>query len=129
MRVCPWIRWGMAGLLGMVLAGVGASCLHAADPAPPPGLQPPAFGRPMYLMEYHVWFKSPFGPDGYDGFVHWDITNERAEVAAGPDWMRDKAAVGYPLPGLYNSEDQGIIRWQLQTIRGAGRRHLRRAHH
>ena len=80
----------------------------------------PTIKTPLYIMEYHIWHKSPFGIEAPDGYVHWDMGNSRIDHAIGPDWMRDKGPVGYPMLGLYNSEDRNVIRWQLQCMQNTG---------
>lgn len=80
----------------------------------------PQIKTPLYIMEYHIWYKSPFGQDAPDGYVHWDMIHDRINQPFGPDWMRDKATVGYPLLGLYHSEDRNIIQWQLQCMKNIG---------
>lgn len=80
----------------------------------------PTIKTPLYIMEYHIWHKSPFGLEAPDGYVHWDMGGDRIDRAIGPDWMRDKAPVGYPMLGLYNSEDRNVIRWQLQCMQNTG---------
>jgi hypothetical protein len=80
----------------------------------------PRINTPLYIMEYHIWYKSPFGLEAPDGYVHWDMTSDLIDHPIGPDWMRDKAPVDYPMMGLYNSEDPNIIRWQLQCMKNAG---------
>ncbi|MAX25160.1 MAG: hypothetical protein CMJ19_11720 [Phycisphaeraceae bacterium] len=80
----------------------------------------PTIDTPFYIMEYHIWHKSPFGQESPDGYVHWDMGHDRIDRAIGPDWMRDKGPVGYPLLGLYNAEDMNVIRWQLACMQNTG---------
>lgn len=80
----------------------------------------PRIKTPLYIMEYHIWTKSPFGQEAPDGYVHWDMPSSHIDQPIGPDWMRDKSPVGYPMIGLYNAEDRNVIRWQLQCMQNTG---------
>jgi hypothetical protein len=80
----------------------------------------PKIDTPFYIMEYHIWHKSPFGEESPDGYTHWDMSHDRVDRAIGPDWMRDKGPVGYPMLGLYNAEDTNVIRWQLLCMQNTG---------
>lgn len=98
---------------------------HAAEhqfPQTPPTqlANAPRIRSALYLMEYHIWFKSPFGEQAPDGYTHWDVRLDHVDQTVGPDWMRDKAEVGYPMLGIYNAEDRNVIHWQLQCMKNAG---------
>lgn len=109
------------------LAAVASLC--AADPVSPPatttwrdvaGVRVPVLKMPLYVMEFHVWYDAPVGPEGRPGWFHGGMT-ERAETdSMGPDWMRMRKGVGWPLPGSYESGDPGIIRWQLRCLKATG---------
>ena len=80
----------------------------------------PRIKCPLYVMEYHMWYRSPFGANSPKGYIHWPDRELIDTETAGPDWVRRMSSIGYPLPGMYNSPDPGIIRWQLQTAKNAG---------
>ncbi len=80
----------------------------------------PSIKCPLYVMEYHIWYRSPFGTNSPGGFVHWPDSEVVETETAGLDWVRRMNSIGYPLPGIYNATDPGIIRWQLQTASNAG---------
>ena len=39
----------------------------------------PTIDTPFYIMEYHIWHKSPFGQESPDGYVHWDMGHDRID--------------------------------------------------
>jgi len=80
----------------------------------------PQIKCPLYVMEYHIWYRAPFGVNSPGGYVHWPDREVIETETAGPDWVRRMNSIGYPLPGIYNAIDPGIIRWQLQTAANAG---------
>lgn len=106
---------------GLLLGSSAMAAPHQFPQADMSKLGPvPQIDVPMYIMEYHIWYKSPFGEEAPDGYVHWDMRGDHIDRAIDPAWMRDKAPVGYPMLGLYNSEDRGVIRWQLQCMKNTG---------
>ncbi|MDR3708552.1 MAG: hypothetical protein P4L33_09635 [Capsulimonadaceae bacterium] len=87
----------------------------------PAALSPiPRIACPLYIMEYHIWWRSPYGHSGRAGYIHWDIADDVDTAHGNALWMRRTHHVGYPAAGLYNSEEEGIIRWQLQCMKNAG---------
>lgn len=80
----------------------------------------PRVRAPLYVMEYHIWYTSPFGQEGRYGYDHGG-PHEYADTAGiGPDWMRSRMPIGYPLVGPYHSEDTNVIRWQIRCMKNTG---------
>jgi hypothetical protein len=80
----------------------------------------PRIACPLYVMEYHVWYRSPFGSSNMPGYVHWG-DNETIDSPTPPDQaIRDISPVGYPLIGLYDSDQPDVVRWQLRCAHNAG---------
>jgi hypothetical protein len=80
----------------------------------------PAIKCPLYVMEYHVWYRSPFGNGPLPGYVHWGDTEHIDSELPQDQNIRDMGAVGYPLLGLYDSDNLDVIRWQLRCAHRAG---------
>ncbi len=98
-------------------------CLQtqAADEKLPANLLPiPRLECPLYVMGYHISYRSPFGRQPNPGYRHWGDTELADTQTADADWMRQIRSVAYPLLGLYDSEERKIIRWQLRCARQAG---------
>lgn len=74
---------------------------------------------PLYVWEFHIWYQAPFGPDGRHGYYHGGTAEIADTESYGPDWMRHRKSVGYPLVGPYNSENTDIIRWQFQCLKNS----------
>jgi hypothetical protein len=125
-------RWIMALALGFMAVACGLNTAEAGNCIAdrqeafgamtlPKALQPiPRVTCPLYVMEYHVWFRSPFGEGGRPGFLHWGPEERIDTETVGADWMRNARPVGQPLIGLYNAEDPNVIRWQIRCARNAG---------
>lgn len=84
------------------------------------GVPVPVLTMPLYVMEYHLWYDAPTGGDGRPGWYHGGAHELADSDSMGPDWMRMRYGVGWPLPGAYESGDPGIIRWQLQCLKATG---------
>lgn len=84
------------------------------------GVRVPVLRVPLYVMEFHLWYDAPFGQDSRPGWYHGGPSELADTVSMGPDWMRMRQGVGWPLPGAYDSGDAGIIRWQLQCLKATG---------
>lgn len=84
------------------------------------GVAVPRLRVPVYIMEYHLWYDAPIGAEGRPGWFHGGASELADSESMGPDWMRMRHGVGWPLPGAYASGDPGIIRWQLQCIKATG---------
>jgi hypothetical protein len=84
------------------------------------GLRVPVLRVPLYVMEFHLWYDAPVGQDGRPGWYHGGPAELADTATMGPDWMRMRQGVGWPLPGAYDSGDTGIIRWQLQCLKATG---------
>lgn len=102
-----------------------SALLLAGDPAAAPsrqvaGVDLPRLRMPVYIMEFHLWYDAPIGPDGRPGWFHGGASELADTDSMGPDWMRMRYGVGWPLPGAYQSGDPGILRWQLQCIKATG---------
>ncbi|HEX2949961.1 MAG TPA: hypothetical protein VHV83_10425 [Armatimonadota bacterium] len=80
----------------------------------------PRVNVPLYLMEYHIWFSSPFGAGSRGGWTHWVGNGQNIERPIGAGWQRDNGSVGYPMLGFYDSAQQEVIRWQLRCMHAAG---------
>jgi len=89
----------------------------SANPAP---VFIPRLNCPVYVMEYHIWYRSPFGRGAQPGYVHWGDTVHIDFPLSSDQNIRDMGSVGYPLLGLYDSENPEIIRWQLRCAHNAG---------
>ena len=80
-----------------------------------------ALGLPIYLMEFHLWYHAPFGPDASPGWVKGGLDRNEVEwQSLGPDWLRNRYQVGQPLIGYYESGDPEVLRWQLRCIKATG---------
>lgn len=87
----------------------------------PQELEPiPRIDCPLYLMEYHIWWLSPFGEGGIPGYIHWGPSVEADVTTMGPSWMRHNRSAGHPLLGLYSATDPHVMRWQIRCARNAG---------
>lgn len=75
---------------------------------------------PLYVWEWHIWHQTPFGPDGRNGYYHGGDNSESDTESVGPDWMRNRHPVGYPLTGPYSSDNPEVIRWQIRCMKAAG---------
>lgn len=75
---------------------------------------------PIYVMEFHIWYTTPYGALGRPGHHHGGANEYPDTEIRGPDWMRERKQVSYPLVGPYNSEDPEIIRWQLRCLAATG---------
>lgn len=109
-------------VIALLAVGLGAAEAGAATTAwrEVAGVRVPVLTMPLYVMEFHLWYDAPTGVDGRPGWYHGGA-NERADSdSMGPDWMRMRYGVGWPLPGAYESGDPGIIRWQLQCLKATG---------
>lgn len=98
-------------------------CLQteAADEKLPARLVPiPRLECPLYVMGYHISYRSPFGHQPHPGYRNWGDTELADTQTTDADWMRQIRSVAYPLLGLYDSEERKIIRWQLRCARQAG---------
>lgn len=120
-------------LLPVVLSLVAMLGLSAVETGTPPasgsatttwhevaGLKVPVLKMPLYVMEFHLWYDAPVGSEGRQGWFHGGASAEADTASMGPDWMRMRYGVGWPLPGAYESGDPGIIRWQLQCLKQTG---------
>lgn len=94
---------------------------YAALPLPPElGEIPNLEKTPLYIWEWHIWHQTPFGPGGRHGYYHGGDNALSDTESAGPDWMRNRHPVGYPLTGPYSSENPEVIRWQLRCMKATG---------
>lgn len=84
------------------------------------GVRVPVLKMPLYVMEFHLWYDTPIGAEGRPGWFHGGAHELADTESMGPDWMRLRNGVGWPLPGSYASGDPGIIRWQLQCLKATG---------
>lgn len=96
----------------------GMSQKYAKIPLPDSLGEIPKIKVPIYAMECHVWWFSPFANAERPGY-RWAGGSPDGPTF-GPDWMRDHASPGYPLIGLYDSEESEVIRWQIRCARNAG---------
>lgn len=80
----------------------------------------PKLNCPVYVMEYHVWYRSPFGAGPQPGYAHWGDPEHIDSALPSDQNIRDIGAAAYPLLGLYDSENPDIIRWQLRCAHNAG---------
>ena len=106
---------------GFCLLYLGA-CLGVASGADKPMDPAPLAGIPVYLMEYHIWWGTPFsGPEEHRFWAKWTEVGLRdPNYSSGPSWRRNIGSGAMPLIGPYNSSDEGVIQWQLRCIKAAG---------
>lgn len=108
----------LAALLCSVLLTAGdAAAVRTREVA---GVTVPELRMPVYVMEFHLWYDAPIGSDGRPGWFHGGASELADTDSMGPDWMRMRYGVGWPLPGSYQSGDPGILRWQLQCLKATG---------
>jgi hypothetical protein len=111
---------------GAVYAGEGSISSRAEEfvkmPLPKDLFPIPQVKCPIYVMEFHVWYRSPFGHSDFPmpGYLHWEGEAEAESGLFGTDWMRQNHSIGRPLLGFYNSEDRDVIRWQIRCLKNAG---------
>lgn len=115
----------MRRVLGGLCAWIAIASVTAAETSSTTwrevaGVQVPVLKMPLYVMEFHLWYDSPFGPEARPGWLHGGDSRQAETASMGPDWMRMRQGVGWPLPGAYESGNPGIIRWQLQCLRQTG---------
>ncbi|WPJ97258.1 hypothetical protein SH580_05995 [Coraliomargarita algicola] len=70
---------------------------------------------PTYLQEWHIWWGFPF-PDTDERIGHMEANFDQYREPWRLNWDRN----GYPLPGLYDSGNLEIIRWQIRCIKATG---------
>ncbi len=95
----------------------GVATAAAADESP---LSLPKLNCPVYVMEYHVWYRSPFGSGPQPGYAHWGDPEHIDFTLPSDQSVRDIGSSGYPLLGLYDSENPDLIRWQLRCAHNSG---------
>ncbi|HPO90331.1 MAG TPA: hypothetical protein PLJ44_04405 [Victivallales bacterium] len=88
------------------------------------------FKIPVQAREWHIWWGAPLGLNpsvptwehwkGLKRFGKFDPTTTIEETVPGSAWRRYLNCVGYPLIGPYDSGQEDIIRWQLETAKNAG---------
>ncbi len=85
---------------------------------------------PLMVREWHIWWGAPIGVrphiptwrhwNGLRRYGKFDPAATIEETLPGLAWRRYLNCVGYPLLGPYDSSQDSIIRWQLQTAKNAG---------
>ncbi len=88
------------------------------------------FKIPVQAREWHIWWGSPLGSNpSVPAWEHWkslkrfgkfDPSTTIEETVPGSAWRRYLNCVGYPLIGPYDSGQEDVIRWQLETAKNAG---------
>lgn len=83
--------------------------------------QIPKIDVPIYVMEYHIWYTSPFGKGSRGGWTHWIGNYDfNIELPLNLSWRRNNGSIGYPLIGFYDSSVEEVIRWQIRCMKEAG---------
>jgi len=82
----------------------------------------PHIDVPIYVMEYHIWYTSPFGLGHRGGFTHWPIGDlYLVENSDNIPWRKNiGASIGYPLIGFYDSAVEEVIKWQIRCMKESG---------
>lgn len=82
--------------------------------------------KPMLFAYYYIWYGTPSGALGqWSGWGH-DGPSAYAPKGVNPDHVifpphiRDVASCAYPLAGVYDSNDQALVRWHVQLAKAAG---------
>lgn len=105
-------------IIAFALLG-SATCIPALFAKPTADQPDASFGLlrdvPVYMQEWHVWWGFPF-PDKSKPVLHLDTTYASFREPWRLEWNRN----GYPYPGIYDSSNPEIIRWQLRCIKATG---------
>lgn len=80
--------------------------------------------------EWHIWWRTPYGENPQSLlWYHWrglrkfrkpDPNKNIDMTIPGSAWRRYLNSVGYPLIGPYDSSQDSVIKWQLQTAKNTG---------
>ncbi len=123
-------------LVALAAAGCGFACRAQDDGksgAPDPAVDAAmklGITCPVQAREWHIWWGAPLGDNpSIPAWEHWkglkrfgkfDPQTTIEETVPGSAWRRYLNSVGYPLIGPYDSGQEDVIRWQLETARNAG---------
>lgn len=104
-----------------MLAGLGLTAWLTLKPAALDRTAP-LKGIPVHVMEYHIWWSTPFsGPQEERMWNKWnDNSSSSLGRALGPSWQRRTVSGALPLLGCYDSANHDVIRWQLRCAKAAG---------
>ncbi|MEM6503872.1 MAG: hypothetical protein AAF711_00245 [Planctomycetota bacterium] len=70
---------------------------------------------PVFMQEWHIWWGFPY-PDRKQEIRHMDTRM----VADRDPWRLHWNRSGYPYPGLYDSNNLDVARWQIRCMKAAG---------
>ncbi|MGE9269420.1 MAG: hypothetical protein ACQKBU_01340, partial [Verrucomicrobiales bacterium] len=70
---------------------------------------------PTYIQEWHIWWGFPY-PDSDARMGHMSANFDQYREPWRLNWDRN----GYPYPGLYDSKNLEIVRWQIRCIKATG---------